>query len=134
MVDYLMSNFLGIDFGRTKVGLAYASGSLAAPLKVLRLNASELSVAIKRICEEERITRIVIGVSDGVIADEARTFGESLKKELGIEVDYWDETLTTQDVQKMSIEAGMSRKKRHQMEDAFAATLILQNYLDNLTV
>ena len=41
-----------------------------------------------------------------------------------------DETLTTSDAQTLSREAGIKRIKRKSLEDAFAATLILQSYLD----
>jgi len=50
---------------------------------------------------------------------------------LGGPVETFDETLSTYNAQRASIEAGMKRKKRKDMEDAYAATLILQGYLDS---
>lgn len=128
-----MSNYLGVDYGRAKVGLAVSSGSLAAPLKVLRYtNIDELFVRIKKTVEEEKIEQIVIGLSDGKIAKESKKFGRDLSKYLNLPVAFIDETLTTADVLEKAIEAGMGQKKRKNMEDAFSATLILQNYLDSL--
>lgn len=128
-----MINILGIDYGKAKVGLAISSGTLAAPLTVLRYeNIDELLVRIKKVVEEEKVERIVIGLSDGQIAKESKNFGEKLSKYLSLPVSFIDETLTTVDVQQKAIEAGMKRKKRKNMEDAFSATMILQNYLDNV--
>ncbi len=126
-------NTLGIDFGLSKVGLAYAAGPLAAPLRVIRYKKTiDLAREIGRIVLTDNISKIVIGLSDGEVGAASKEFGELLEKELGLPVVYADETLTTKDVQAMTIEAGMKRIKRRRMEDAFSATLILQNYLDNL--
>ncbi len=109
---------LGIDYGRSKIGLALAEGSLATPWKVVR--ASEL----RRILEKENFDKIVVGVSEGEMGEESKEFAEGLGAET------FDETLTSQDAQRLSLEAGLSRKKRRGMEDAFAATIMLQSYLD----
>ena len=57
-------------------------------------------------------------------------FCELLKEETAIEIDYWDERLTTVSAEKMLIDGGVSRKNRKKVIDKLAAVLILQNYLD----
>jgi len=109
---------LGIDYGRTKMGLAVAESTLAEPWKVVK--PSEL----KKIVETENFDKIVVGISEGEMGKEQKEFA----KELGAET--FDETLTSYDAQRLSREAGISRKKRRGMEDAFAAAIMLQNYLD----
>ena len=49
---------------------------------------------------------------------------------LNVPVETFDETLSTQDAQRMSKEAGIKQKRRHLMEDAYAAAIMLQNFLD----
>jgi putative Holliday junction resolvase len=49
---------------------------------------------------------------------------------ISIPVVTFDETLSTKEAQILSKEAGIGQKKRHQMEDAYAATIMLQNFLD----
>lgn len=128
-----MVKVLSIDFGRAKVGIAVSSGSLADPLSVIRYTElDDLLVKIKKLAEEHKIERIVVGVSEGESAKASKEFGKSLGDYLNLPVIFYDETLTTYEVNQKSIEAGMSRKKRKNMEDAFAAALILQNYLDSL--
>lgn len=119
---------LGIDYGRKKIGLAVAEGSLAEPFKVVRVNSFE--DAIEKVSKEikvSNVSKIVVGISEGEMGEESKKFAESLGAET------FDETLTSQDAQRLSIEAGVSRKKRKGMEDAFAAAIMLQNYLDRLS-
>ncbi len=123
---------LGIDYGKSKVGLSLADGPLAEPLKVIRYkDPGILRQGIERVIKEERIDKVIVGVSEGKMGEESKKFGLTLSKRSGITVETFDETLTSQDAQRMSVEAGVSRKKRRKMEDAYAATIMLQNYLDS---
>lgn len=121
---------LGIDFGEKRIGLAITSGEIARPLGVeLRIKNYELR--IKEICEREGVEKIVVGISEGKMAEKTREFGYELQKATGLPVEYFDETLTTQIAIKKMVEAGTSRKKRKEFQDAVAAALILQEYLDS---
>lgn len=123
---------LGIDYGRSKIGLAIADGKLAEPLMVLKYkDEKELVKRIKTEIEKGKIEKVVIGVSEGKMAVETEKFIRRLNKEINIPVEEFDETLTSRDAQSLSIQAGINRKKRREMEDAYAAALILQNWIDN---
>ena len=76
----------------------------------------------------------MVGISESRSADETEDFIGLLQKLLEIPVERWDETLTTQDAQRLSIEAGLPRVKRKRLLDAFSATLMLQSYLDKVSV
>ncbi|HUC94845.1 MAG TPA: Holliday junction resolvase RuvX [Candidatus Saccharimonadales bacterium] len=124
---------IGIDYGRSKMGLAFADGSLAEPLKVIRYEDTGLvAEQIKKIITENGVEKVVVGVSEGEMGRESKNFSLNFGKMLGIPVETFDETLSTQEAQILSREAGIHQKKRHQMEDAYAATIMLQNYLDTL--
>lgn len=123
---------LGVDYGRSKVGLAIGEGSLAEPLKVIRYKDSKaLDGEIKKIVEKEGFEKVVVGISEGKMAEETKEFVKRLEEKLEIPVETFDETLTSQDAQALSIEAGVKRSKRKKMEDAYAASIMLQNYLDS---
>lgn len=123
---------LGIDYGRRKLGLAISEGYLSEPWKVLRVeHLDEALKKVTQIIKDEKIEKVVIGVSEGEMGKESKDFGMNLQQELEIQVDTHDETLSTQDATRLAIEAGMGRKKRNEMEDAFAASVILQDYLDS---
>ncbi len=121
---------LGVDYGKSKIGLAIGDSEtkMAEPLKVFSIKYLVLS--IKDIVAENEIEKIVVGVPGGRIENEIKEFGEKLKKATSVVLEYFDETLTTQDAQKVLIESGRSRKSRKKKEDAMAASLMLQYYLE----
>lgn len=124
-------NVLGIDYGRRKVGLAISLSSLSEPYKVIRYkHTNQLFRQIRAVIQELGIEKIIIGVSEGAMEIEIKNFGEVLQKEIEIPVEYFDETLTSLDARNLSQESGIKRKKRKNMEDAYAASLMLQGYLD----
>ena len=106
---------------------------MAEPLKVIRYKDIRiLSEQITKIVEQEKIDKVIVGISEGEMAGETREFKKRIEGKLTIPIDEFDETLSTQDAQRLSREAGVSQKKRHEMEDAYAAAIMLQNYLDSI--
>ncbi|KKQ92074.1 MAG: hypothetical protein UT58_C0038G0004 [Microgenomates group bacterium GW2011_GWC1_39_7b] len=128
---------LGIDYGRAKVGLAIAEGDFAEPWKVIRVKSFEdaiekVSSAFAEASADKQVDKVVVGISEGEMGEESKKFAETLHSSLfALPFEFFDETLTSQDAQKLSREAGMSRKKARGMEDAFAASIMLQNYLES---
>jgi putative Holliday junction resolvase len=122
---------LGIDYGRSKIGLAIAEGVLADPMGVIRYtDIKVLEGKLIRVIEENNIQKVIVGISEGEMGKESSQFSLSLGEILDIPVENFDETLSTQDAQMRSREAGIAQKKRRKMEDAYAAAVMLQNYLD----
>jgi putative Holliday junction resolvase len=118
--------YLGIDYGRRKIGLAVSDGRLAEPYQVIRYKDYEKMIAhIKRTIERQKIEKVIVGISEGEMAEESKKFAKEFSAET------FDETLSSHDAIEMSIQGGMGRRKRREMEDAFAASIMLQNYLDN---
>lgn len=118
-------NYLGIDFGLKKVGIALGNSKLAFPYRVIRYDSQDrLIEQIRKIVKDEKIDKIVVGISEGQMRMKSEEFAKK------ISADLHDETLSTKDAQMLSIQAGHSRVKRKRNEDSFAATLILQSYLD----
>lgn len=124
---------LGIDFGIAKIGLAVADDNLAQPLGVMKNGLRTLN-KIAQLVKQKQIERIVVGVSQGKIGQKAEGYGKKLKETTGLEVVFQDETLTTKDAIAKMIEAGKKKKYRQEKEDAFAAAIILQAYLDKKDV
>lgn len=118
---------LGIDYGRRKIGVAISQGSLAEPLQVIRYKDYEKMIAhIKRIIEKQKVEKVVVGISEGEMAKESKEFA------LIFNAETFDETLSSYDAKELSIQSNMGRKKRKEMEDAFAASIMLQSYLDHV--
>lgn len=129
---------LGIDYGRVKIGLAIGDTAtgLAEPWTTIRnfqFSSAGWRTNFQPIIKNQNIQKIVVGIPGGKIESEIRRFGQMLQKRTGIPVEFFDETLTSQDAQKKLIEIGKKRKTRQQMEDAFAAALMLELYLERRT-
>lgn len=116
---------LGIDFGEKNIGLALAEGPLAEPLGTVKSLK-----AVQRICQEQGIEKIIIGLSEGKMAEKTRRFGQHLAQLTGLPLVYQDETLTSEEAKKIMVKSGKSKKKRQQQSDTIAACLILQDYLE----
>jgi len=124
---------LGVDFGKRRIGLAIAAGGLAEPLLIVDSAAAILKIA--KICKEEKIEQIVLGLplssngELGPMAKSAKSFGQKLGRATGLDIVFWDETLTSREALGKMTEAGRPQKKRRHLDDA-AAALLLQEYLD----
>lgn len=120
---------LGIDYGTQYIGLALATGPLAEPLTTLRVTPNLLK-KLYELCLQLEVKKVIVGISEGQMAQQTREFVRNLEKELSIPVLYQDETLTTHQAIQGLIAAKGKRKLRQGRKDQFAATLILQDYLD----
>ncbi|MDD2708692.1 MAG: Holliday junction resolvase RuvX [Verrucomicrobiae bacterium] len=127
---------LGIDHGQTRTGLALSDdlGMLATPLETVE--TPNAAARILEIVKTREVGRLVIGLprnmdgSEGFQAKIVRQFAEGLRNSAGLEIVFWDERLTSRSVERMLIEADVSRRKRREVVDKLAAQQILQSYLD----
>jgi putative holliday junction resolvase len=118
---------LGIDYGRKKIGLAVSEGVLSEPLKVLRVGGFE--DAVEKVLQEIQSLKaenLIVGISEGEMGEESKEFA----KRIGAKT--FDETLSTHNAQELSRQANVPRKRRKDLEDAYAASVMLQNYLDSI--
>lgn len=130
---------MGLDFGEKTIGVALSDlmGWTAQGLKVIRRKEVDEFKELDAIIEEYEVSTIVLGLPKnmnntlGPRAEKTQEFADILKKrypEISLVLE--DERLTTAQVQRQLITADVSRKKRKQVVDKLAASLILQNYLD----
>ena len=128
--------YLGVDYGLKKVGLAHSEGQIASPLKVIEINSLTDAVnKILHIIKQEGIDRVVIGVPDsGESKSAVKKFISSLKiklKDSQVSVIEADETLTSSSAKDLMIDLNLGKDARKK-EDAYSASLILQNFLDSI--
>jgi len=125
--------------GKKTIGVAVSDplGFTAQGLTTIRRTKKEQDIQeIKKFCDEYDVKVIVIGLPknmNGTIGPSGEitmSFGKLIEEELGIEIKFWDERLTTVAAQKAMIEADLSRSKRKKIVDKVASTYILQGYMD----
>ncbi len=136
-----MGRLLGIDYGEVRIGLAITDERkmMALPACVIKASKTPQLTAesiAKEIARYGLIEKIIIGLplllngKEGDMALKVKAFGAVLQDVFKVEVIYWDERLTSSQVDRLMMEAGLNRKKRAQHVDTMAAATILQNYMD----
>ena len=70
----------------------------------------------------------------GERAEKSLEFKEKLENRTGLPVVMWDERLTTAEAERTLMETGVRRENRKQFLDQMAAVLILQGYLDRMSM
>ncbi len=137
---------LGLDFGSKTVGVAVSDELLltAQGLEIIRRqspNKLRQSLArVEEIVREYQVERIVLGYpknmnnTEGERCEKTKEFKEMLERRTGLEVILWDERLTTVSADRLMMETGVRRENRKKYVDEIAAALILQGYLDSLSM
>lgn len=121
--------YLCIDFGLKRVGLATSTGEIAAPWKILNTNSLDNTISqIEKIVKDNKFDKIIVGLPEGKMGKNILKFVYALRKNK-LNVETADETLTSKNATQQMIEIGIPQKKRRH-QDAVAASIILQNYLD----
>ena len=136
-----MKRILGLDIGDRRIGVALSDpgGILATPLTILESrNADKNIAAIVALLNQHEVAQVVAGIPlsmDGSIgpqAEKVQVFVEKLKLQTNIPVVLRDERLTTYSAQVLMREAHPEKKKKKTRDDAIAAAIILQGYLDEI--
>lgn len=128
-----ISSFLGIDYGKSKIGLATADSETRMAFAFDTLaNDKYFLENLKGIVFCENVKEIIIGMTrhgnDPESVDEKMKFAENIKKELNLPVNFQDEMFST----KIARENIKKRGGRNidQFDDQEAARIILQEWLD----
>ncbi len=127
---------LGLDVGDKRIGVALSDpqGILASPLTIITCRSETADIeAIMGITSQHQVERVIVGLprsmngSLGKQAEKVKAFAQSLSSQIKIPVEFRDERLSSVSARRLIQDA---RQKRARHDDAIAAALILQTYLD----
>jgi putative Holliday junction resolvase len=132
---------MGLDVGMKTIGVAVSDelGLAAHPVEVIARKGTAADLArVNQLVAERQVRAIVVGLplelsgDEGRRARRVRMFMAALKDHLGPEVAIheWDERFSTAAVERVLVEADLSRQKRKRLVDKQAAAYILQGWLD----
>ncbi len=138
MSQQLHGRRVALDVGGRRIGLAVSDelGMVASPVRTVDIKRERLEGLIQAINQYEPV-EIIIGMPTGMSgyegpqANETRAFAGRLAEHIDVPITYWDERLTTFAADQALTESGYRTKRRKEMVDAVAASLILQSYLDS---
>jgi len=132
---------LGLDIGSKRIGIAIsdAEGRIAFPSgKIERQGRERDMEALRTLIVERDVERVVVGLPkhmdgrEGVEARAAREFAADLARVAELPVDTLDERWTTVEAERVLRESGRRGKKKRDVIDSVAASIILGTYLDKL--
>lgn len=133
---------LGLDVGDKRIGVALSdpSGVLASPLTIIHRRNEIVDIeAIIGIIAQHQVGQIVVGFPrsmDGSLGrqvEKVKAFVRKLCSYTKVPLKFRDERLSTVSARRLMREAGIKKRKVKIHDDAAAAAVILQGYLDEKT-
>jgi putative Holliday junction resolvase len=134
---------LAIDHGTKRMGIAISdpSGTIAMPLEFIPAEPFNAFLdRLKQLVREKEVETILVGMprnmdgSYGPAAAKVQEFVAVLKETLTTPIRTWDERLTSTQANRMLIQADVRRKDRKEKVDKAAAAILLQSFLDSLSL
>ena len=134
----MVKRILALDVGERRIGVAVSDLLGITAQGVETIFTEGLERDLKRVGELARryeTDQLLLGLpmrmsgEEGLQAGRVRAFAERLS-EMGLQVRFQDERLTSVSAERVLIDAGVSRKGRKQVIDKMAAVCILQAFLD----
>ena len=134
---------LAIDYGTKRIGIAVSDELkvIAQPLEYIP--AEPFAGFLKRLLEllqQREVELVLVGMprnmdgTYGPAALKTRDFLETLKVAVSVPIKTWDERLTSAQANRLLIAGGVRRQKRKEKVDKTAAAILLQSYLDSLSM
>lgn len=134
-----MARSLGLDIGDKRIGVALSDpqGILASPLTIINRKDEAADIeAIIDIIGQHQVGQIIVGLPrsmDGSLgrqAEKVKAFVGQLCGHIEIPLEFRDERLSTVAAKRLMREAGVKKRREKARDDAIAAAIILQGYLD----
>lgn len=132
---------LGLDVGEATIGLALSDAGrmIASPLFTIERSKFSKDLAqLQETISKHAACGLVIGYpvnmdgSEGPRTQSMRTFASNLRKHIALPQLLWDERMSTMAVERVMLEADMSRARRAELVDKLAASYMLQGVLDRM--
>jgi len=119
------------------VALSDPQGVLASPLAIItRQNETADIEAVINIISQHQVERVVVGLPrsmDGSLGNQAekvKAFVQKLSSQTKVSVEFRDERLSTVLARRLMQAAHAKKPGKKAQDDAIAAAIILQGYLD----
>ena len=131
---------LGIDYGNRRIGLAISDplNIFAKPFHTIDKNKKPKFLnEIYEVIKNMNIEKVVVGLPlnmKGIDSEQTkivRKFVQILKKNINIPIIFQDERLSSKSAKEYLIMQNISPSKNKKSVDSVAASIILQEFLDN---
>jgi putative Holliday junction resolvase len=135
------ARLIGIDVGSKTLGLALSDVTRKIATGLVTLRRSKFTADSARLLElaaEHGVGGFVVGLplslegADSAQTQATRAFARNIAALTTLPILLWDERLSTAAAERALLEADTSRRRRAEVIDKVAATLILQGALDRM--
>lgn len=133
-----MGRLIGIDYGEIRIGIAISDRTklIASALCYIDTRKEDPFLRIAQIIQEEEGEKVIIGLPLNMSGEETqktqevKAFAQKLKEVISLEIDFWDEGLSTVKAHQIFHKQKKKPSQNKGKVDALAAQIILQEYLD----
>ncbi|MBN1618578.1 Holliday junction resolvase RuvX [Candidatus Dojkabacteria bacterium] len=133
---------LAIDFGTKNIGIAISDekGIIAQPHLIIKRKSDRQAIDnINEICQKLEVKKIIIGLSSFANEENQKrvqSFAQKVQEITQINIEFWDETFSTQQAQNMVEFSSLAAARPHKRQakshkDDVAAAIILQEFLNH---
>ena len=138
-----MKRVLGLDIGNKTIGVSVSDplGITAQGVTtIIRASKAEDVEALKALIDKYDVEKLIVGLPKnmnntlGFQAKRTMNYADYLKEALDMDIVYVDERLTTSGAEAVLVQGGVRRENRKKHVDKLAAVLILQTYLDQMSL
>jgi len=135
-----LNRILAIDYGDVRIGLAMSDlmQIIAKPYKTIKnTDRDEIFIQLENIIEENNIGKIIVGLpitlkgGHSEQTNKVLSFIKELKLYMEIDIDTYDERLSSFQAKKSLILQGIKTGHNKEQIDQTAAAIFLQGYLDS---
>lgn len=122
-------NYLSIDYGSKRVGLAYSINGIICTLPQVANNQNLIS-HLEKIITDYSISKIYIGMSEGLFAQKTKLFVDHLTTMLKLPIETVNEAVSTIEADEIFKSNQYKTKKYRSSIDSLAAAVILRRVIN----
>lgn len=121
-------NFLAIDFGTKRIGLAYSLNGIIFTLPMVK-NDEYILKNLQQIINDYHIEKIYVGLSEGKIAEMTKIFINKLSPMVKLPIETVEESVSTIEAQSIFSESRKNAKAYKKQIDSISAAVILNRII-----
>jgi len=121
-------NYLAIDFGTKRIGLAYSINDIIFTLPMVE-NNEKFFEKLPNIISENRIEKIYVGLCEGKIADLTKAFVSHLSTMVKLPIETVEESVSTIEANSIFQKNKKNTKAYKKEIDSIAAAVILNRVI-----
>jgi len=123
-------NYLGVDYGSKRIGLAIAIEGIIEPILPIK-NDKNLFENLTKIINEYQIEKIYVGLCEGNFATETKKFVQKFSNMIRLSIETTEEAVSTIEAEKIFLDNRKKKKNYKKNIDSISAAVILRRVINS---